>query len=535
MKLCAIQIPFADTPENTAKSVDIAIEQLNLCDDSCDLILLPEYSNAPGRIPAEMLREFAGEQSSRLIPCVIETARRCKAITAVNALTEVAPGEFRNVTTIFDRLGNRAGEFHKQHLPQAEKNLGVEFGYTYDFRPPEIVEIDGIRFGFLICYDSYFTEYLAHLAYCKPDVVLVSSFQRAERHDVLRFMNQNLAFNCNAFVLRASVSMGENAGVGGQSMVIDPEGKILAEFGSKVGTLSCEVADIHYKYMRSNSFGGKLIPNDQFVSQGRTPWNYRPAGSMTIPGDKELPYPRICAHRGFNTIAPENSMAAFGAAIALGADEIEFDLRFTKDHIPVAIHDENLERVSNGKGMVSDFTLEELKKLDFGGNYSEKFAGLPIVTFEDILAQFSRQAIFNIHIKSVGSTYPREYLQKIVCLLKKYDAAGHAYFMADPEVQLLAAEIAPEIPRCMAAGKEPLQIVDNAIKYNCQKVQFYMPYCNQEMIDKAHANGIKCNCFYSDDTAEAVKLLNSGIDTLLTNDYFPVAQAAGKSKKQKGK
>ena len=65
MKLCAIQIPFADTPENTAKSVDIAIEQLNLCDDSCDLILLPEYSNAPGRIPAEMLREFAGEQSSR--------------------------------------------------------------------------------------------------------------------------------------------------------------------------------------------------------------------------------------------------------------------------------------------------------------------------------------------------------------------------------------------------------------------------------------------------------------------------------------
>ena len=532
MKLCAIQIPFANDPAGAAESVDIAIDQLKQCDQSCDIILLPEYSNAPGRIPAELLKNFAMQQSARLIPCAIETARRCQAITAVNFLAEVHPGEFRNITRIFDRQGNCAGEFHKQHLPNSEKSLGVAYNYTFDFRPPEIVEIDGIRFGFLICYDTYFTEYLAHLAYCKPDVVLVSSFQRAERQDVLRFMNQNLAFNCNAFVLRASVSMGPDAEVGGQSMVVDPEGRILAEFRSKVGSLTCEVPDIHYKYMRSNSFGGKLIPNDQFVSQGRTPWNYRPAGSMTIPGDKDLPYPRICAHRGFNTVAPENSMAAFGAAIALGADEIELDVRFTKDHIPVSIHDGNLERVSNGKGIVSDFTLDELKKLDFGSCFSEKFAGLQIITLEEVLAKFSRQVIINMHIKSVGTTFPAEYMQTIVDLLKKYDAAEHVYFMATPEIHRTAALIAPEIPRCMSADAGAWEIVDNAIKFNCQKVQFYLPYCNQEMIDKAHAHGIKCNYFFSDDPDEAVRLLAKGIDTVLTNDYFPVARAAGKLKQQ---
>ncbi|MBE6376236.1 MAG: hypothetical protein E7043_03095 [Lentisphaerae bacterium] len=535
MKLCAVQIPFADTPENAVKSVDAAVALLQQCDADTDIILLPEYSNAPGRIPAEMLKDFADAQSSRLIPCVIETARRCQAITAVNFLAEVAPGEYRNITRIFDRQGNCAGEFHKQHLPVAEKNLGVSYGYTYDFRPPEIVEIDGIRFGFLICYDTYFTEYIAHLAYRKPDVVLVSSFQRAERHDVLRFMNRNLAFNCNSFVLRASVSMGSQAVVGGQSMVVDPEGQILAEFGSKVGIMSCEVPDIHYKYMRSNSFGGKLIPNDLFVTQGRTPWCYRPAGSMTIPGEKELPYPRICAHRGFSTVAPENSMAAFGAAVALGAEEIELDIRFTKDHIPVSVHDERLEKVSNGSGAVSDFTLEELRKLDFGSCFSEKFAGLQIITLEEVLAKFSCHTILNMHIKSAGKTFPREYMQKIVELLWKYDSAGHVYFMATPEILTVAEEIAPEIPRCMSADAGKWDIVDNAISCNCQKVQFFYPYCNKEMIDKAHAHGIKCNCFYCDDPAGAVELLQHGIDTILTNNYLPVALAAGKLKNKKGK
>ena len=53
-----------------------------------------------------------------------------------------------------------------------------------------------------------------------------------------------------------------------------------------------------------------------------------------------MPYPRVCAHRGFSTIAPENSMPAFGAAVAMGAEEIEFDLWYTKDGEIVSIFDE---------------------------------------------------------------------------------------------------------------------------------------------------------------------------------------------------
>ena len=293
--------------------------------------------------------------------------------------------------------------------------------------------------------------------------------------------------------------------------------------------------DIHYKYMRSNSFGGDMIPNDQFVSQGRTPWSYRPAGSMTIPGEKEYPYPRICAHRGFSKAAPENTMAAFGAAVALGAPEIELDVRFSKDGVPMAIHDDFLERVSNGTGVIQDHTLEELKKLDFGVHFNEKFAGTTISTFEEVLAKFARQVIINLHIKSVGETYPEEYFKKIIALLEKYDMMEHVYFMATPEIYDVAMKYAPQIPRCMSADAGAWEIVDNAIKCNCQKVQFFTPYYNQEMIDRAKAHGMICNLFFSDTPEDIPRLFEMGIDTILTNDYHLVAKAAEKYIASKGK
>jgi glycerophosphoryl diester phosphodiesterase len=238
-------------------------------------------------------------------------------------------------------------------------------------------------------------------------------------------------------------------------------------------------------------------------------------------------YPRICAHRGFNSVAPENSLPAFGAAIALGADEIEFDVRFSADGVPVSVHDNNLERVANGSGLVEDFTFEELQQFDFGIKRGAEFSGLRILKFEEILRRFPRQCIMNIHVKTAGEKYfSREKMQKIIDLIYEYDCAKHVYFKAGYNVMEAALELAPEIHRCMGAefDGEKMQIVENAIKYKCQKVQFFTPYFTQELIDYAHENGIKCNFFYTDDPDEARKLLDMGIDTILTNDYFRISQ-----------
>ena len=527
MKLCAVQIPFAYNPGDAEKSVAMAISELDKCDPSCDIILTPEYTNAPAAFPKGECIPFAQKHTPALLSAARNAALRCNAIVAVNYVCEAEPGVFRNTTEIFDRQGKSAGRFFKQHLPRAEKNINLlDEEYTRSFRSPDIVEVDGIRFGFLICYDTYFSEYVSHIAHRRPDVVLVSSFQRAERQEIIRMQNRHLAFNCNAFVLRASVSMGENSGCGGNSMAVSPEGDILGEFGNRCGTFCCEAGDVKRKFMRSNSFGGALIPNDRFIEQARATWAYRPCGSMTVEGDAAMGYPRICAHRGFNTVAPENTLAAFGAAIAMGANEIEMDIRFTSDGVPVVAHDSFLERVSNGTGIIEETAFADLRKLDFGSRFNERFAGVKIATFEEVLARFARHAVINLHLKTDEkegcSEFPKDKMEQIVALLEKYDQQDHVYFMGDYTVMESALKYAPQIPRCMGAFPNPFEIVDRAIKYQCRKVQFFAPHYNQEMIDKARANGIICNLYHCEDPAEVAMHLNSGIDTILTNDYWSI-------------
>ena len=104
----------------------------------------------------------------------------------------------------------------------------------------------------------------------------------------------------------------------------------------------------------------------------------------------------------------------------------------------------------------------------------------------------------------------------------------HVYLMATPEIMKVALDIAPEIPRCMAAFPNPLEIVDRAITWQCSKVQLFKPHFDQQMIDKAHDNGILCNVFWSDEREEARSFFEMGIDTVLTNDYLAISQVRDK-------
>ncbi len=98
---------------------------------------------------------------------------------------------------------------------------------------------------------------------------------------------------------------------------------------------------------------------------------------------KEL---EIIAHRGYSAIAPENTMAAFYAAIEHQADSIEFDVQLSADGVPVIIHDATLDRTTNGTGKVIETTLEQLKELDAGYWFNSVFAKEKIPTFQEVLS-----------------------------------------------------------------------------------------------------------------------------------------------------
>ena len=526
MKACIIQPPYSRDTSNSDEFFQYKLDMLNSCDESIDIIVLPEYSDVPcATSTLEETLFYHEKYIDTLLNKCIETAKRCNSLVFVNALSK-EEGGYRNTTYAFNRQGELVGKYFKKHLPPLELEvLNLDSDYTFEYSEPYVIEIEGVRYGFLTCYDFYFYEAFANIARNKVDIIIGCSLQRSDSHDAIEIMCRFLAYNTNAYVIRSSVSFDESSDICGASMVVSPRGKVLTNMKSKFGKAEAEF-DVNDKYYKPAGYGNPDKAHYEYIEYGRKPWQYRNAGSAIIPDDDHLKYPRICAHRGFNTIAPENSMPAFGAAIALGAHEIEFDLWPTADGEIVSCHDSTLDRVSDGSGMIYEHTYEELKKLDFGVKFGENFKGLRIVLFEEILKKFSGQTIMNVHVKPTGPSYDPEIMKKIVALVRKYDASKHIYFMLEPDSDIrMFKSYAPDINICVGHDfNRGWAIVDRAIELGAQKVQFFKPYFSKEMIDKAHAHGIICNIFWADDPEEAKKYLDMGIDTILTNDYNLVSQ-----------
>lgn len=114
----------------------------------------------------------------------------------------------------------------------------------------------------------------------------------------------------------------------------------------------------------------------------------------------------IFGHRGASGYAPENTLEAFRLAVSQGADGIELDVQLTKDGEAVVIHDETIDRVSNGRGYVRDFTLNSLKKLSFH-NQMEEYRGVTIPTLREVLEMIRPAGVrVNIELKTGVFPYP---------------------------------------------------------------------------------------------------------------------------------
>ena len=528
MKVCIIQPPYS---RDTTHSDEYFLYKLNLldeCDKTVDLIVLPEYSDVPcATSDLEETLFYHHRYMDRLMAKCKETARRCNALVFVNALSPEETG-WRNTTFAIDRQGRIAGKYFKKHLPPLEQDvLQLDSEYTFCPSKPTVLEIDGIRYGFLTCYDFYFYEAFANIARQKVDIIIGCSLQRSDSHSAIEIMCRFLAYNTNAYVIRSSVSFAEDSDVCGASMVVSPKGEVLCNMRGRFGKAEA-VFDPKDKYWKPAGYGNPPAAHYEYIEYGRKPWQYRPAGSMIVPGETRMQYPRLCAHRGFNTIAPENSMPAFGAAVALGAQEIEFDIWSTKDGVLVSCHDDTLDRVSNGAGKIYDHTYAELCELDFGAKSGESFRGLKIPTFEEILQKFACQTILNIHVKIWDMEQPEDRMEEIVALIRKYDCQNHMYFMTSSDNMIRKVqEYAPDLPCCVGwdGNEDPLSIVNRAIALGAPKVQLFKPYFNEETVQKAHEHGIRCNVFYADEPEEAKRYRAMGIDTILTNDVWRIKNA----------
>ena len=159
---------------------------------------------------------------------------------------------------------------------------------------------------------------------------------------------------------------------------------------------------------------------------------------------KLLPEPRhggvyVVAHRGAHIGIPENTLAAYDAAIEIGVDFVEIDLRTTKDGRIVSIHNKEIDSyVTNGRrGLVSEMTLEQLKQLDIGRRIGPQWSGERIPTFEEILELCKGRVGIYLDLKEAS-------VDKVVSIVNKWGMSRQVLWYADFDELQRVAELCSE-------------------------------------------------------------------------------------------
>ncbi len=269
MKVCLIQPPYSMDYSKINDCFEQELKLLDSCNNDVDVIVLPEYSDVLAANKTEDEFIMAMEKYGPIIDKKVkEAARRCNAIVFANYGYKTEKG-YRNTTHVIDRTGKEIGKYFKAHpAPSELKYKNIDTDYANEKQDVYTIDIEGLRFGFRTCYDFYFYEDIVEMARKNLDVIIGCSYQRTDTHQALEIMNRFLAYNTNAYVLRSSISLGKESEVCGCSMVVAPDGSILANMKNKVGIEIVEI-DPKKKYYKSSGFNGGLKSHYEYVDEGR--------------------------------------------------------------------------------------------------------------------------------------------------------------------------------------------------------------------------------------------------------------------------
>lgn len=225
------------------------------------------------------------------------------------------------------------------------------------------------------------------------------------------------------------------------------------------------------------------------------------------------------AHRGFKGKYPENTLLAFKKAIEVGADGIEFDVQFTKDKEVVIIHDETLDRTTEGKGYVKDYTLNEIKKLNASKCFEEEFGFNAIPTLEEYFVMLGNEDIIsNIELKN--SIFPYEGMEKKVCdLISKYNMESKVIVSSFNHHSIMKVK---EINKNIECGLLVESWIVNPGEYVKKLgIENFHPTAyslTKDEVFKIQSLGIKVNAWLGNIDVNFSDLIATGVDSIIS-DY----------------
>lgn len=228
------------------------------------------------------------------------------------------------------------------------------------------------------------------------------------------------------------------------------------------------------------------------------------------------------AHRGASSIYPENTILAFKEAIKLGCDGIELDVHKSKDNIIVVIHDEDIKRTYKGKGLIKDYTLEELKKFKCKKRGFEENDQCFIPTLEEVLQLICNNRIFlNIELKTDVIHY-ENIEEEVIDLIKRYDLKNRVLISSFNHRSLeICKSIDSEIQIGALYSKKIKNVIEYAKSLKVDAIHPRLTLISKELIDEAHNNGIKVNVYTVNKVSHMKKLIDLNVDGIFT-DYTSI-------------
>ncbi|RDU37749.1 glycerophosphodiester phosphodiesterase [Neobacillus piezotolerans] len=228
---------------------------------------------------------------------------------------------------------------------------------------------------------------------------------------------------------------------------------------------------------------------------------------------------KIYAHRGSKGTHPENTLEAFKEAVRLGVDGIELDVHLSKDGKLVIIHDETVDRTTDGSGNVRDMTLDELKSLDAGSWFGWEFQGAAIPTLDEVLELLAGTGIMlNVEIKS--DVIPYEGIeQKVLEALERHSYKEQAIISSFNHYSLKKVrKLDPYIETAilfMEVLHEPWAYAKTIGAFG---LHVYLPVAYTEMARTATNLGVPVRVFTVNKEKNMRELIQLGVDTIMT-DY----------------
>ncbi|HXY71211.1 MAG TPA: glycerophosphodiester phosphodiesterase [Actinomycetota bacterium] len=241
---------------------------------------------------------------------------------------------------------------------------------------------------------------------------------------------------------------------------------------------------------------------------------------MGIRGIDELIFPAVVAHRGSPSVEPENTLPSFAAAVAAGADAVEFDVHLTVDGHAVVMHDADVARTTDGRGLIEELTFAQVRTL-------EAAPGVGVPSLEETLTGLSGKIGLDIEIKSPPDEAPGQgvarCVDEVVRLLDELPFDGPVIVSSfDAEALAHTRRIRPSLPTGMlVAGPVGPGVVRHARHAGHRFVLAHVAAledAGEEFVRDCHEAGLCVGVWTVDEPERIERLFRLGVDAVVTND-----------------